>query len=243
MSARKKAKGNCKFCGRKMTSGGLVRHLISCEDREKAVNHANENNRKAQEQRLYHLFIKNSHNSDFWLHLELNGNARLKELDDYLRSIWLECCGHMSKFTIGNNAWGRDEISMNRKVYQTLKVDMEMTHVYDFGSSTETSIKVVDARWGKPFTAHPIFLMARNEMPKATCDHCNKEAKWLLEDFESFDGGELLCEQHKEEEMDDEYSDYLLEFVNSPRFGVCGYTGPATDPYKVEVPLSDYYCK
>lgn len=239
MSTRKKAKGICEFCGRKMTSGGLVRHLKSCDDRNKAVTHANANNGKAREQRLYHLYIKNSYNSDFWLHLELNGNASLKELDDYLRSIWLECCGHMSHFTVGNNAWG-DEISMDRKVYQLLETDMELTHVYDFGSSTVTSIKVADARWGKPLTAHPIFLMARNEMPEAQCDRCNKKAKWLLEDYESYDGSELLCEKHKEEEMDNEYIQELLELVNSPRFGVCGYTGPATEPYKEEIPSGDY---
>lgn len=232
MSTTDKPKGSCSFCGRKMTSAGLVRHLKSCDDRDNAVTDVNTKDGKGREQRLYHLHIKNSYNSDFWMHLELNGNARLNELDDYLRSIWLECCGHMSHFTIGDNPWG-DEVSMNRKAYQTLKTDMEMTHVYDFGSSTVTSIKVVDARWGKPLTKHPIFLMARNEMPKATCDRCNKKAKWLLEDYDSYDGGELLCDKHKEEESgDDVYAEELLELVNSPRFGVCGYTGPATDPYK-----------
>ena len=151
MSASNKTKGNCEFCGRKMTSGGLARHLKSCDDRDKAVTYANENNKKAREQRLYHLYVKNSYNSDFWLHLELNGNALLDDLDDYLRSIWLECCGHMSNFTVGNDPWGRNEISMNQKVYQTLKEDMEVTHVYDFGSSTVTSIKVVNTRWGNQY--------------------------------------------------------------------------------------------
>ena len=240
MSASNKAKSKCAFCGRKMTSSGLIRHLKSCDGRIEAVTNANENNGKAREQRLYHLYIKSSYNSDFWLHLELNGNARLKELDDYLRSIWLECCGHMSRFTVGSDAWG-EEISMNKKkVYQLLKTDMEMTHIYDFGSSTETSIKIVDTRWGKPLTTHPIFLMARNEMPEANCDRCNKKAKWLLEDYNSFDGGEFLCEKHKNEEIGDEYSEELLELVNSPRFGVCGYTGPATAPYKDKVSPGDY---
>ncbi len=231
MSARKRTKGDCVFCGKKMTSGGLVRHLKSCDDRIEAVTHTIENIKKAPEQRLYHLYIKNSYNSDFWLHLELNGNARLNELDQYLRSIWLDCCGHMSQFTVGSNAWG-EEISMNRKVYQLLETDMEMTHTYDFGSSTTTTVKVVDARWGKPLTAYPIFLMARNEMPEASCDRCNKTAKWLFDDYTSYDGGELLCDKHKDEEIGDEYGDELLELVNSPRFGVCGYTGPATDPYR-----------
>ncbi|MBK6433513.1 hypothetical protein [Candidatus Amarolinea dominans] len=28
------------------------------------------------------------------LHLEMRGKATLKDLDEYLRAIWLECCGH-----------------------------------------------------------------------------------------------------------------------------------------------------
>ena len=49
MSASDKPKGKCEFCGRMMTSGGLVRHLKSCDDRDQAVMYANENNKKARE--------------------------------------------------------------------------------------------------------------------------------------------------------------------------------------------------
>jgi len=37
----------------------------------------------------------------------MRGSATLTKLDDYLRAIWLECCGHLSKFTIGG--WGGGE--------------------------------------------------------------------------------------------------------------------------------------
>ena len=33
--------------------------------------------------------------------LEMRGSATLAKLDDYLRAIWLECCGYLSGFTIG----------------------------------------------------------------------------------------------------------------------------------------------
>lgn len=239
MSARKKTKGNCVFCGKKMTAGGLIRHLKTCDGRKNTVAKANENNKKAPEQRLFHLQIKNVHSSNFWLHLEMNGNARLNDLDEYLRAIWLECCGHLSHFTIGNDGWG-EEISMNRKVYQLLKEDMELTHVYDFGSSTRTSIKIVDTRRGKPLTSHPIFLMARNDMPEANCEHCDKQAKWLLLNYDSYERGDLLCENHKDEQMSNENNDQaveLIELINSPRCGVCGYTGPATTPYRDAKPI------
>ena len=165
----------------------------------------------------------------------MNGNATLTELDKYLRAIWLECCGHMSHFTLGNNAWGQ-ELPMNKKVYQLLEDGMEMTHVYDFGSSTITTIIVSDARWGKPMTSEPIFLMARNNMLELLCEHCNKNATWLLQDYNTFDGDELLCEKHQNDVMNNEEEEYdevaLIELVNSPRCGVCGYDGPANTPYQ-----------
>lgn len=36
----------------------------------------------------------------YWLDLELKADAKLKRLDDFLRRIWLECCGYLSEFSI-----------------------------------------------------------------------------------------------------------------------------------------------
>ena len=35
------------------------------------------------------------------------GSAALEELDYYLRTIWLECCGHLSRITIGGMLYDR----------------------------------------------------------------------------------------------------------------------------------------
>ena len=35
-----------------------------------------------------------------WLHLEAPASVQLQLLDDFLRDLWLECCGHLSCFTI-----------------------------------------------------------------------------------------------------------------------------------------------
>jgi len=58
---------------------------------------------------LYHLQVQDDWGGDFWLHLEMPGKATLEDLDYYLRAIWLECCGHLSQFSL--KRWG-DEISM-----------------------------------------------------------------------------------------------------------------------------------
>src|SRR5699024_8587279 len=101
MSSNQRNRGECVFCGRSLTSGGLIRHLKSCDERKKAIQKANDSKKKGQNGQIYHLQVKNAWSSDFWLHMEINGMSTLKDLDAYLRTIWLECCGHMSQFTPG----------------------------------------------------------------------------------------------------------------------------------------------
>jgi len=33
--------------------------------------------------------------------MQVKDNAALSDLDSFLRDIWLECCGHLSAFEIG----------------------------------------------------------------------------------------------------------------------------------------------
>ena len=59
---------------------------------------------KTAPQPCYHLLVRDAYNRDFWLHLEMNGRSTLKDLDRYLRAIWLECCGHLSQFSVAAGA-------------------------------------------------------------------------------------------------------------------------------------------
>ncbi len=85
MARRKQSRGKCNFCGREMTKGGLTRHLASCSERQAAIKAAEAQGGKAQS--LYHLQVQDAWSSDFWLHLEMKGNATLTDLDRYLRNL------------------------------------------------------------------------------------------------------------------------------------------------------------
>lgn len=89
-----------------MTRGSLVRHLKACPQRQEAISEANQGSGK--EQMLYHLQVQDAWWVDLWLHLEMKGSATLADLDHYLRAIWLECCGHLSQFSVGGWGGGRD---------------------------------------------------------------------------------------------------------------------------------------
>ena len=99
MARREQSRGDCVYCGKEMTRGGMARHLPTCAKRQEMAAEAEKTTR--QRETLYHLQIQDAYSGYFWLHLEMRGGATLKDLDAYLRAIWLECCGHLSQFTIG----------------------------------------------------------------------------------------------------------------------------------------------
>jgi len=226
MTRRTQSRGPCAFCGTMFAKGGLTRHLAACPERQEAIRAADQ--RAGKTQQLAHLQVRDAWGGDYWLHLEMNGTATLDALDNYLRAIWLECCGHLSQFSVGG--WRGDEIPMSTTIARVFAPGVELTHIYDFGTSSETLVKVVGTREGRPLTGHPITLMARNEAPEADCMECGERARWMCpECVNEFDQSGLLCERHAEDHPHDE--DLLMAVVNSPRMGMCGYSGPAEPPY------------
>ena len=234
--AGKQSRGACVYCGKDFTRGGMTKHLSACPVRAAVLAEAESSKRKAQT--LYHLIVSTPGSSLFWLQLEMNGAATLAELDHYLREIWLECCGHLSAFAIDgisytqlfNDGFGDpSDRSMKVRADKVLRPGMSIPYEYDFGSTTELVIGVFSVRTGKPVTAHPIALLARNAMPAVECALCDKPAAFICNEcLWNSNGGHFFCAEHGEEHR---HTDYLLGVWNSPRTGVCGYDGPAEPPY------------
>ncbi len=78
----------------------------------------------------YHLRVEAG---PYFLQLLMDGDATLKKLDAFLRKIWLECCGHLSRFSVG----------MTRKASQVFEPGIQLDYEYDFGSTTELTVKVL----------------------------------------------------------------------------------------------------
>ena len=92
---------------------------------------------------------------------------------------------------------------------------VELTHIYDFGTSLVTSIKVAGARKGKSTTSHPIVLMARNLIPEYKCRECEQPALWLcIECLIEENVWGTLCDEHAKTHPHDNYGD-PVKLVNS----------------------------
>ncbi len=207
----------------------MTRHLAKCEKRAEAIQSADAG--KQPEETIWHVRVQDAYGKDFWLDLEMRGPVTLEKLDAYLRAIWLECCGHLSKFTVGG--WGGYDVGKARKADDVFIKEASLLHLYDFGTTSETKIQVVGARKGKAATKHPIALMARNNLPGMLCKECDRPATYLCLEclYEADESGTwFLCDEHAEDHPHTEYGE-PLPLVNSPRLGMCGYVGPAEPPY------------
>lgn len=64
------------------------------------------------------------------MHLEADAYATLEDLDAFLRSTWLECCGHMSAFTINKKRYitgsGLDAMWVNVGIVEGGESDMNI---------------------------------------------------------------------------------------------------------------------
>ena len=155
----------------------------------------------------------------FWLDIAARPEAKLKDLDSLLRRVWLECCGHLSEF-YGSRG---DEVSIHGRIDEFLgSTGSRLGYVYDFGSSTEL---VLSHTGGVEAAAvKGVRVVARNEAPSWPCDECGQPARMICAECAN-EGGGFCCETHAVEHPCGE--DMLLPVVNSPRMGVCGYTGEA----------------
>jgi hypothetical protein len=221
------SRGTCAFCGFETTKGSMRKHLESCPRRQ-ALEAATAN-ATPQVQPLYYLRAQDAYDSNFWLDLEVRGSASLKDIDTYLRAIWLECCGHLSEFSL--KGWGSTKVAKTRRVGDVFRQNPAITHIYDFGTSSQTQISLIGQRDGVPLTKRPIALLARNVLPQAVCIMCGQPATHFCAECQIEDQtAGTLCAEHAESHPHEDYGE-PIDLVNSPRLGMCGYTGPAEPPY------------
>jgi hypothetical protein len=220
MATRTESKGNCSLCGASFSKRQMLRHLSECaypETRSIAA--------------VVQLRV-DAPGTPFWLDVDVKANAPLRDLDDFLRNIWLECCGHLSSFEVGRTSYvvlmsddffgpARDERSMDARVSAALPpMGSTFSYEYDYGSTTHLRLKVVAHR--KVLSRlENVRLLARNDDPVWTCNECEATATAVCAYCFNEDDA-FFCDAHADEH---DCEQAMLPIVNSPRMGVCGYTG------------------
>ena len=202
--------GTCELCRDELAKARMAAHLIAC---------ASAHDSGPRQERLIQVKVEAEGAPEYWLYLEGRESATLQQVDLLLRQTWLECCGHMSAFRIG-----RLEPAKPTALGDVFRSKgLAFQYEYDFGSTTALKGKVVAFRSGW-MGRSAVRLLARNAaLPWVCQQNCDHPAT-LICPFCIHEGPSLFCKRHapshpcaKEE--------VWLPVVNSPRMGVCGYTG------------------
>ena len=146
--------GTCSFCGETFTTRTIKRHLTNCAKRQETEAKA-ARSKKAKTLPLYQLQVEGlGFFGKYWLYIELPADATLRNLDQFLRDIWLECCGHLSAFEIAGQRYsvspmndvffGERELSMSAKLRDIAQPGAKFDYEYDFGTTSELKLKVVE---------------------------------------------------------------------------------------------------
>lgn len=220
-----KSEGKCLYCHEIYSKSGMGRHLAT---------HLKEMEKESPYSKLaFHVQIPAA---EMFLHLLISESTTLGKLDTFLRQIWLDCCGHLSMFQIKgkqyNNDWdsGQYGEKMSNKVGKVFKKGVKLDYDYDFGSTTQLQIKVVNEY--KVKVPNSILLLSRNEPLPILCHTCDKKAAEEICSIHIYEGESMFCETcaKKHAKKCDDFDDYAnMPVVNSPRMGVCGYDGGAID--------------
>jgi len=218
--------GKCGYCLQKIKSSGFANHITACRKSPYKVGFKSRNGDK-----IFLIGIR-SEIPSYWMFVEVKGSASLNTLDDFLRKTWLECCGHMSHFIIGNTCYERYpmEDDFDEVERRTMKISMDeilspkliFNHEYDYGTTTITSLKVFAERRGG--VQKPVTIVVRNEPPEWKCAFCKNPATKVC-GICGLGFKAVMCKECLSKHECTKERGIALPLVNSPRTGQCGYTG------------------
>ncbi|MFM2268241.1 MAG: hypothetical protein RL757_1682 [Bacteroidota bacterium] len=219
------SEGQCAYCKEILTQKKMSKHLEK-HLKEKAIE-------KTSPNKSFHIRVEEG---PYFLNLLVDANAQLVLLDDFLRAIWLECCGHMSTlmdkskkydFDFDDDTIGED---MSQTAKQLFQKGQKLKYEYDMGSTTRLDITVLEEYSVSALGG--IQILSRNEPLKLLCHLCNEKPAVKMCSIHNWNEPSLFCKscstKHKKE--CDDFADYsAMPIVNSPRMGICGYEGGRID--------------
>jgi hypothetical protein len=124
------SEGRCLYCSEMVSQRSIVAHL------KKHLQKIEKEN-PSTKQTAFLISIKDA---EMFLQVLIKGDATFEVLDNFLRDIWTECCGHLSSFYTQNG-----EISFTKKMKDVLEPKLKLNYDYDFGSTTNVSLQVADS--------------------------------------------------------------------------------------------------
>lgn len=138
-------KARCYYCNKELTERTIKRHMKNCAEMKECIDRELKQSKSRRKQ--YILAIKDEYSKKYCIYISIDAALQLCHLDQFIRDVWVECCGHLSEFTIDGDNYhdNRDgNYEMNVRLNEVLYIGQKFEYVYDFGSSTYLTLEVID---------------------------------------------------------------------------------------------------
>jgi len=220
--------GRCLLCKTTFSKATMAKHLRVC--RETHAPTASLTRLRDRHVSIFHILAEGRYAPEYWILFDVPAVATLANVDSSLRKTWLECCGHLSAFTIQQGEYlsdldddydDEDAQDMKVPIGVLLEQGTKFHHLYDFGTATELTLKVVSRREASVRNRR-IRLLARNEPPRIPCEVCGDVAVWVCPQCLNGTVGWVCNKCAEQHECGKEM---LLPVVNSPRLGCAATRG------------------
>ena len=219
MSARTAIPGICSLCQETVPGSRIRRHLLSCVEAHTGLKPSQTPGKKDRRKialKTAYISIR-SREQPHWLELGVRCDTTIRELDMFLRALWLECCGHLSHFKINGVTYSvmvplpgerrrfdpmDDEeaawLHMGKSVNATVPLLTKFEHEFDYGSPTELLLEhyavfgdlVQRLVPSQPWHGGKMVILARNHSLRV-CLRCRRPASWKLaperDEYEEYD--------------------------------------------------------
>ena len=245
--------GKCLYCNQEVKKAAITKHLDK---------HLAEKTGTGKAGKSFLIKIEPDTTwgaTPYFLQLWIDGETNMKEVDLFLRQIWLECCGHMSAFRnpkLRNNGGGmwdffeaenliakgktkeyeklmeesNGEVPKSRKAKDALHKDLKLEYEYDFGSTTV--LQITAAAEYSIRADNKIVLLSRNEPPEILCETCGVKPAVKICSVCMGQDESAFCNEcaKKHRKTCSDFKEYAaMPVVNSHRMGVCAYEGGTID--------------
>lgn len=207
--------GTCLICRAPVTEQNALEHGMACLPAS---------DWPTGEDPSFLIMVQGDREREYWMLVLARQDALLGDLDQLLRDVWVECCGHPASFLIEEILYevGDEADHDASDLPLVCPIVPDSTFIYDYGDFDSTTTLELTVIGETPLVPPdgPLCLIARNDPPKIPCDLCGGEAIYVLEDYDE----ETLhhycreCLAHAGYDPDDANS-----ISNSPRSGICGY--------------------
>ncbi|WP_297632333.1 SEC-C metal-binding domain-containing protein [uncultured Clostridium sp.] len=139
--------GKCYFCGKDVTNRTAKRHAKTCS----VFQEKNEEGIKLSKSLKERFIIKinDKETKKFTLYIVMDSYLKLRELDNFIRDIWVECCNHLSLFKInGERYFSNTEINdgenQEYRLEEIFDIGDKFDYEYDFGTTTYLEGEIID---------------------------------------------------------------------------------------------------